>query len=653
VTGPAGCANTRKAARLRGSNTIVRHVDFEGNERFRARELRDYLEMRPRKYFPPEKHWFYEGLIPGDVERIVELYHAHGYYEAEVVDVRIDRNDRRRRDAVDLTYVIDEGPVTHVEEVVVRWPEGPPPGPPRKQRGGPFMRSPSLDPDVVSAKVELARGDPFEIPKLNASRTAIRDHLRRAGHPYAEIHERVIVDREAQTAKVELEVIPGPFMRIGSIDIAGLETVPTKPVKVEVEDAIGKPYSPRLVERIEQHAYGMGVFSTVTAHTLPKTRPEGVDVGTIALELDVRERDPQRVRLGGALGFEPQRWDQHVSGRYTHDNLFRNLYKLHVNGKLGYAELPNPFRPVAHGPIANIDVKLEKKGLLEKHLIWTLQPRAELGIEQGYQFWTVEHRFAVSRFFTRWFELELSHNLRYVDFFAVSPSLEAGETLLGLDFRDPYLLSYLGARATIYAVDRISEPNHGAIIGAEYRVAGGPFGGQYDFQEVSPYVRLYWRPFERLQLAARARVGLIYPFGDQPGAPLDLRRYLGGANTVRGWGRRRLAPRLDNCVGDQDYRRNECESIPVGGNTSILASFEVRVRTWKQLWVAGFVDMGDVRLGVAEFVPSELNYTGGGGLRYDSPIGKFRLDVGVRLNDTPLSDGEPIWALHLGLGESF
>ena len=43
----------------------------------------------------------------------------------------------------------------------------------------------------------------------------------------------------------------------------------------------------------------------------------------------------------------------------------------------------------------------------------------------------------------------------------------------------------------------------------------------------------------------------------------------------------------------------------------------------------------------------------GPGLRYVSPIGTFRLDAGIRLNETDRSLGERGWAIHLGLGEAF
>jgi outer membrane protein assembly factor BamA len=646
-----GCRPGPSAAELRGAEYTVRKVEFEGVTRFEDREIYPYLELRPLSWLPlPRRHWYYEGLLPIDAERILDLYRAHGYYQARIVDVRVETVERRRRGRVDIFYVIDEGPVVEVNSLVVRWPEGPPPGPPPKERRTRFSRPPSLDPHRISRKVRLAIGEPFEVPEFLASASALRERLRQLGHPFVVISQQALVDPIEHRADVEFEVHPGPFMRIGEMEIVGLETVPLEPVQDELRSLRGRPYSPGRIQEIEQRVYALEMFSTVSAE--PETSDRDGD-GELDVTVRVRERDPQRVRLGVALGFEPNRWEQRFETRYEHANLFRNLYKLRLTGRAGYAEIPSVVRPLGHGPVATIDLRGEKKGLLEQELVWTVEPSVELGIEQGYQFWSARHRFGVSRFFTRWFQAELSHSLRFVDFFAISPTLDVGSTTLGPDYRDPYILSYIGLEGRIWAVDNYAAPNDGAVIGTEYRVAGGPFGGQFDYQEVSPFVRLYWRPIRRLQLAGRAQVGMIFPFGNQPGAPIDMRQYLGGVATVRGWGRRRLSPRVDDCEPGQSAATGGCESIPVGGNSSVLFNAELRVLTVDKLWTAAFLDVGDVQAGIRQFVPSQWNYAVGGGLRYDSPVGRFRLDVGVRLNETEISRGEPRWAIHFSLGEAF
>jgi outer membrane protein assembly factor BamA len=255
----------------------------------------------------------------------------------------------------------------------------------------------------------------------------------------------------------------------------------------------------------------------------------------------------------------------------------------------------------------------------------------------------------VSRFFTRFVELGLSHNFRYVDFFNISPTLDANRSLLGLDFRDPYLLSYIEVQGSVYLTDRLLEPRHGVVLRVIYDLAGGIFGGQFDYNRVTPELRAYWTPMRRRwQLAGRAQTGFIFPFGDEPGAPFDRQYYLGGANSVRGWGLRRLSPWVSLCPA-----QDSCERIPIGGQTMVMGNLESRVRVWKGLWVVGFFDMGDVQSEVATFRPTEWNYSAGPGLRYASPIGTFRLDLGVRINKTARFSGEPRTAVHFGLGETF
>ena len=82
-------------------------------------------------------------------------------------------------------------------------------------------------------------------------------------------------------------------------------------------------------------------------------------------------------------------------------------------------------------------------------------------------------------------------------------------------------------------------------------------------------------------------------------------------------------------------------------------NFETRVRIWKGLWGVAFVDGGDVQADEVAFHPSQWNYSAGPGLRYDSRIGTFRVDVGIRLNDPARFSDQPRAAVHFGLGEAF
>lgn len=635
------CAGPRGANRAAGVEDRIREIHIEGNEALDDEEIEAHLNLKETTWLPPDRQYLFEGFLEVDRARIEQLYAAHGRYDAIVTDVEVVP---RRRRVVDLRFTVEEGAPTPVRSLRFRWPEGPPAGPGDRR----------VAPARVEARSGLAVGRTFDVEALQQAEATMRAALADRGYAFAEVTARAQVDRVARTADVEFTLIPGPFVRVGRIEIVGLQTVPEHGVRVEVESHVGRPYSPRRLQRMEDAVYGLDVFTTVTATLVEGPRDDRRDEpreGLVDVRLVVEESRPQQLKLGVGLGLQPNRWEQYGALRYSHANLGRTLTRLDLRLRAGYAELPAIWRPQEHGPIVDVEPSLRKKGLLEDQLVWTLDPAFELGIWEGYQFYAPRNRVGVSRFFTRFVEVGLSHTVRFVDFFDVSPVLDVNRSILGLDFRDPYLVSFASLQLTLHLTDRLLDPRHGAILKTTYDLAGGIFGGQYDFHKVTPELRGYWTPLRnRLQLAARAQLGFILPFGDEPGAPFDLKLYLGGSNTVRGWGLRRLSPSVSSCAGDED---RGCRRIPVGGYTSALGNLEARVRTWKGLWAVGFFDVGDVQAAVSTIDPTHWSMSAGPGVRYDSPIGEFRLDLGVRLNDPYPHLDEPRWALHFGLGETF
>lgn len=215
----------------------------------------------------------------------------------------------------------------------------------------------------------------------------------------------------------------------------------------------------------------MDVFSTV--EVVPGREID--ERGRIPITVVVSESKLQSIKVGVGLGFEPARWEERITTQYTHRDIFGELTRLDMRLRVGYAELPTPFNMEEHGPVLELEPRLTKKGLLEKRLVWTATPAFELGIDEGYQFYAPSTRLGVSRFFAEIVQTGLSHNFRFVDFFNISDTLDANRSLLGLDFRDPYILSYVELETRVYFTDKIFEPRNGVVLGARYAIAGGPF----------------------------------------------------------------------------------------------------------------------------------------------------------------------------------
>lgn len=643
--GAAACSS--KLDDVRGSNAYITDVQFVGNKRFSEDQILGYLHMGETSRLPwKDKFAYLPGVLPVDADRIVELYRAHGYYDAEVLAITPDVKagkirlfartpGERRPGKAKIRVEIREGEPTRVREIAVVWPEGRPRGPDDR----------ALTDDALEDAITLKRGKAFEIPGLNTSVEALRTALQERGYAYAEVKETARVE-PGVSADVRFEVRPGPYVKIDKIRLQGLRKVPEYFVRNELDFARGRPYAKSIETRVEKSVYAMEVFDTVAV--VKDDKPKGD--GTVDLEVQVREAKPQTIKVGPGFGFDPIRWEQRVTMLYTHRNLGKTLTRLDLRVQAGYAELPSLLRPTAHGPIFKIEPAFRQKGLIEKHTTATLAPAFELGIWEGYQFYTPTFRAGLSRFFFKRLQAELTYNFRFVDFFNVSPTLDRDNNeVLGRDFRDPYMLSYIEPALHLYLTDSVLAPKNGAVLGVIYDLAG--LGGYYSFHRVRPSVRAYWTPHWRFTLAGRAEVGFIVPYGAKAGTPIDMKFYLGGADSVRGWGLRRLSPQVfeEGCFNDPEG----CRGIPVGGNTLVLANIEARIRATKMLSFAAFLDAGDVQPGVADFKPRRWNYSAGPGVRLDTPIGIFRLDLGLRLNDTPYAYGQRVWALHFGLGEAF
>ena len=624
----AGCGGKAKQTRPYGSDLIVRSVKLRGVRRFSKSKVLRHLYVGETRRLPLSPDYSYdEALLAADRQRLEELYRAYGYAQARVTGLEVTTDLKSKR--ADVLFEVDEGPVTTLEAVTYVWQD--------EHLQDPAQRA------AVQRLADLRAGQPYEVDRINDAVGTVRFELQRRGHPLAQARALLEEDEAGGRARVKLYVQAGPHARIGAVRFEGLQAIPEGILQRELEFLVGEPYSPARTEQVRRVLKALRVFRWVAV--VPAERVEGGRIGLVA---KVSEAHPQSIRVGGQVSFEATRWQEQVRANYSHTNLLGDLTRLDVSTLLGWAELPNPFAPDQHGPVVRFTPRLSRKGILERHLQWSLTPSVSTDVQPGYQYWSPSNRLGVSRWFGGALRASLSHTVRYVDFFGLTPGLDNGATQLGRDFRDPFVLSYVELRQDLFFVDSITSPRDGVVLDLTYALAGGAFLGDYDFHKLSGGVRAYSRPLKRLQIAARIRAGLIQPYGADAGVPFSLKYYLGGANTVRGWGSRRLSPRLQECDDG-----GSCESVPIGGLTMVQANLELRWHLGWWVYLVGFADLGDVQAAERTVTPGDWSLTTGPGLRLDSPVGLFRLDAGFLLPQRERYPDEPTWAIYFGLGETF
>ena len=95
--------------------------------------------------------------------------------------------------------------------------------------------------------------------------------------------------------------------------------------------------------------------------------------------------------------------------------------------------------------------------------------------------------------------------------------------------------------------------------------------------------------------------------------------------------------------------------FPTGGNGEIIFNAELRVALFKSFAGGLFVDAGNVFLQASDITVTDLRPAAGFGLRYKSPLGPLRVDLGFNLDRRELVPGvlERSPVLHISLGQAF
>jgi outer membrane protein insertion porin family len=194
---------------------------------------------------------------------------------------------------------------------------------------------------------------------------------------------------------------------------------------------------------------------------------------------------------------------------------------------------------------------------------------------------------------------------------------------------------------TVTAVrDRVNnalDPTEGTLITATLLHASRAVGSDtlYEFNRGELEIARYHPIGRRIVFAWRVRGGTILPqditVNSQPVAfvPPDQRFYGGGPNSVRGYGRNELGPRV--YVTTDTVTLGGVLAYPTGGNSAVVLNAELRFPSpifAQRMRLGLFVDAGQVwERGEQLPVVRGLRVTPGLGLRFTTPLGPVRIDA--------------------------
>jgi outer membrane protein assembly factor BamA len=171
---------------------------------------------------------------------------------------------------------------------------------------------------------------------------------------------------------------------------------------------------------------------------------------------------------------------------------------------------------------------------------------------------------------------------------------------------------------SINTTKNVFEPNDGWKWNASLTYMGIGFNSKYHYLKMTVDGRNYLQFMGNWVLASRVNLGFIEPLQGDLQTPLEDRFLLGGASSLRGWGRNAIA------LISKD-------GLLVGGNYMAEANLEIRIPIYDIFSGVVFADAGNIWNSALDLPVLRLDT--GMGLRAKSPIGPIRLDVGFPIGE--------------------
>jgi outer membrane protein insertion porin family len=563
-----------------GPRVRLGQVHFDGATVYSVEELRQLVPGRFLGEPPP----YSLRLILMIEEGVFAAYRARGYIDVAVARWTSPEPDRNSR--IHVWFAIHEGKPYVVTEI----------------RGLPS------DPKLLEKTAEFL-GHPYTLSTGETLEATVVDFYREHGHPFVTARAKPQLERETGTAALELEIRPGPAVRLGERNLKGAVWTRSSFIENRLDLAAAQEYHASELRRAEERLMATNIFKRVRIS--PGTYQE--ESGTVPLEIDMEERESGEASLRGGYGsFEGFRLGADLTGL----NIWGGAESIRVGGnisKTGYrgeSELGVPY-------LFGTELRLGISGYYESRQYPSFNALSRGGV--------LSFSYPVLP------SLTATVGVRHANIITshVDPSLSPGDLL---DFNyTAFIVS-----PTLDLRDNALMPTQGMLLTSEVSYSPSYLLSDIEFWSASGRFSYYFPFPEGIVFAMSFQGGVIAPIGGTQDIPIALREFAGGTNTVRGYKFEEIGPKVNG--------------EPTGGQVFLALQSEIRFPIWGDLQGALFFDEGGVWFDRVRVNLSELRYAVGTGLRFVTPAGALVADVGW--NPHPRKSEYPV-EFHLSVGFPF
>ena len=576
----------------------VKRIIFHGNLHVPDEDIKSIMNTKEKGWHIFKKAPYSEMILEEDIKRIEKFFRSRGFYHARVTNVEVHKKGKEAT----IEIWIREGAPTIVKDI--HW----------------NVRDHSADQIKKRLRqiISVKEGDIFTTEGYRNIKKNIAAFLLEHGYPKSEVNTRAVLNKNTNTAIICIDVTTGPLCYIGDITVEGNKKISTKTILNEVVIHKGDIYRESGIRESQRRLFNSQLFTEV------RITVEGLDSPSnkLPVKILVREGKKQTIKLGVGYGTEDE-----FRGQLTwiHRNFLGDARRLSLTAKGSSLE-------------RRVEMNFKQPHFLAKNMNFTFNSGYAYEDHEGFENQKYFDYFRLNRALTDWLQGHIGYNFEVNE--VLSIDISKIDEFKNDKENENYYISSIESGLNFIKVDNFTDPSKGARFTGYAEYCSKLFGSDIDYVKVDIEGRLYY-PIIRnhLVLATRLRWGNLDSFDTSRNIPIFKRFFSGGSYSVRGYPYERLGPL------DEDGK-------PIGGNSLIEGSVELRFPIFDSLKGVGFTDFGNVDKESFSVDFSKLRYTIGSGLRYMTPIGPIRVDVGYQLNPP---DHFPYsrYHVHASIGHAF
>jgi len=612
-------------------------IDIEGVDAIPSRTLQEQMKSKIASPLPfvGGRGVTSDDILRQDANLISKRLRSLGY-RSSIVDVR--RGVSPKGDKLIITFDVEQGPRTYVEEIGMR--------------GNELMTTGEL-----TRKLSIKAGDPLVESVVTSDADQLLSTYTQPGFATAEVvYDAVDVGKIDGQDRVRLtfNVTEGNRVRIRGITTRGTAVTSVDRLTRDFyQFKTGDWLRADQLQETERELYETNAFNsvTITSEATGQT-VNGVEERDITVNvLEAKRRDvvyglgyqtntsgtktiPGLSFLNGARGLT----------QLTYSNLFGKLYTGSTQIRVAENELfgqisfqnPRPFGTKLPALISFFARRLGEKDFRTDRYTANFQ---------------VEKRYSLD------FIVYFSYYFERISIFDLPSDFSVEEIQRNAQ---PIRLGRIGPSFIRDKRDNKFDPTSGTQTVGSLFLAATALGGNEQFAKLYiEHTRFYpIRRFRDTVFLTSGRLGLAAPFGGRESLPISERFFAGGARDLRGFGYEEAGPQIlvrkrdiDNNVVLDGNGNPILVLSPLGGNALLVIINELRFPIWGPIGGSVFSDTGNVFARVRDMKPGNITESVGFGLRLKTPVGPVRFEMGFLVVNKPAQvSGSHI---HFTIGQTF